>query len=280
MDLHRLLSLVERDYRVNARRSIKTMLARAKHLERLLGPGVPTGEDVERFKEKRLVEERAAASTVRSELSVLRRGFRLAQEVGEVESVPTIRDPVVRNVRATVCTVEQLRQIVRTLEVLDADFCDAIKWIANLGWRRNQALGLTWAEVAHDRSWVLVPGSRTKNGQPHQVALGSAPRAILEARWELRAGDYVFHRGARRGRIYHFDGPWRRATRAAGCEGLRVHDLRRVFAGLAVDAGQSESAIMATAGWASPSAFRRYLIRPSGAQVECQERVADRLALG
>lgn len=45
--------------------------------------------------------------------------------------------------------------------------------------RREEIAGMRWAEVADDMSRWTLPGSRMKNGKPHDVHLSEAARAIL-----------------------------------------------------------------------------------------------------
>jgi integrase len=51
---------------------------------------------------------------------------------------------------------------------------------------------------------------------------------------------------------------WASATKAAGCPGRLVHDIRRSFAKRMIDAGLPESMVMALGLWRTPSVFRRY----------------------
>lgn len=254
-----LIELVLEDYAANGKRTAKAVRARRVHLERLL-PDLPTSRDINRYTVARRTEG-AAPSSIRNELSVLRRGFRLAMRFELVGTAPTIEFPRVENVRTVVPTWDQLAAILRTLDWLRPAVADAVRWAVLTGWRREQIFGLTWAEVLSDRSAVNVPGTRTKNRRPHAIVLGSAARELVEHRWHVRSGEYVFQDRGRR--IHHFRGPWRRATAAAGIPELRFHDLRRAFVQLAEDAGVSAMAQLAIAGWRTDSARRRYGVRPS-----------------
>ena len=45
--------------------------------------------------------------------------------------------------------------------------------------RREEVAGMRWSEIAHDLSLWTIPGSRMKNGRPHNVHLPEPARAML-----------------------------------------------------------------------------------------------------
>lgn len=59
-------------------------------------------------------------------------------------------------------------------------------------------------------------------------------------------------------RVFQIIADWASATKAAGCPGRLVHDIRRSFAKRMIDAGLPESMVMALGLWRTPSVFRRY----------------------
>ena len=81
----------------------------------------------------------------------------------------------------------------------------------------------------------------------------------MRARWRVRDGLRVFHRG-NGAAIGDFRKVWQRATKAAGCEGKLVHDLRRSTASDARRNGVSEGEIMKLSGWKTRAMFDRYNI--------------------
>jgi len=58
--------------------------------------------------------------------------------------------------------------------------------------RREEVAGMRWSEVADDLSHWTLPGSRLKNGRPHDVHLSEAARAILRALPRVDGCDFVF----------------------------------------------------------------------------------------
>jgi site-specific recombinase XerD len=116
--------------------------------------------------------------------------------------------------------------------------------------------------VRHFRGIWLSP-RQTKGKKARLFPFGLAPdlKAILEAAFKARNGDYVFQ-GPRAGKplgyttlLHH----WQGATKRAGCEGRIIHDLRRTAVQSFVEAGVDEGTIMELCGM-TRSIFQRYLI--------------------
>jgi integrase len=58
--------------------------------------------------------------------------------------------------------------------------------------RREEVAGMRWSEIADDLSVWTMPGSRMKNGKPHDVHLSEAARAILREIPRVEGCDLVF----------------------------------------------------------------------------------------
>lgn len=81
---------------------------------------------------------------------------------------------------------------------------------------------------------------------------------LLDARWAVRDGLYVFHRNGQPLGVGAIRSAWKRATKRAGVPGRLVHDLRRSAARDLRRAGVSEGLIMRLCGWRTRSMFDRY----------------------
>jgi integrase len=64
--------------------------------------------------------------------------------------------------------------------------------------RREEVAGMRWSEIADDMSHWTLPGSRMKNGKPHDVHLCEAARAILRTLPRIEGCDFVFSTTSRR----------------------------------------------------------------------------------
>src|SRR5262249_54726694 len=104
------------------------------------------------------------------------------------------------------------------------------------------------------------PPSSTKQKDHHQVPL-SAPAlqllADIRKRQRPRAG-FVFPSHGTSGHLVEIKKSWRQITKAAGIEGLRVHDLRHSYASQLVSGGASLPLIGALLGHSNPNTTARY----------------------
>src|SRR5260370_13551447 len=57
---------------------------------------------------------------------------------------------------------------------------------------------MRWSEIADDMNHWTLPGSRMKNGRPHDVHLSEAARAILRALPRVEGCDFVFSTTSKR----------------------------------------------------------------------------------
>jgi len=195
------------------------------------------------------------------------------------------------------------------------DLCeeDRYRWpwlfLATVGCRRGEALGLRWSDIDFDRSLasirqevipltkasgvgregVIVP--TTKSGKPRIVELDTTTMAALrswrarqaEERLAVGAGyqnfDLVFARPD--GRPYHpeafsktFD---RRLGQAAFADlpRIRLHDLRHTWATLALSAGVDVKIVSERLGHSSPMVtWQTYQHVVKGMQSDAAEKVA------
>lgn len=113
----------------------------------------------------------------------------------------------------------------------DDDFSQIVRLLILTGQRREEVAGMRWSEITFETGIWAMPGSRTKNGLPHEIPLPPVALEVLRSRqddcWEDR--DFVFGR-----RGTGFSG-FSKAKAALGerCplrEPWVLHDLRRTFA--------------------------------------------------
>src|SRR5207249_1229718 len=62
---------------------------------------------------------------------------------------------------------------------LGEPFGPLLKLLLMSGCRLNEIAQLRWTELNDDRSMISLPGTRTKNGLPHDIALPPMARDIL-----------------------------------------------------------------------------------------------------
>jgi len=124
------------------------------------------------------------------------------------------------------------------------------------GERRSQVCAMRWADISLERAEWRLP--EPKQGKPHYVHLSTPALAILRRRKEASDGEYVLP-GRRTGQ--HLKDPtknWRRILKAAGIEGVRIHDLRRTLGSYMAIQGSSLNIIGAALGHSRPETTKIY----------------------
>ncbi len=259
--------LVERQLTIDGRRSSDRSRVAWDNIVRFFHPRTRvveiTASRLNAFAEDRLSggdgRKPAARSTVNFELAQLRRGYRLAIEQGLLAVMPVFKIPKPRNARTGFFEPGEFFALLA--ELPDA-LRGLIRFLRATGWRRNEAVGLTWDQVDRDGCVIRLAGAQTKSGEPRIFPYGSSSELtdVLGAQWEARSGPFVFQRGGKRIGRGALRGSWRRACTRAGLEGRLVHDLRRTAARDFRRAGVSEGEIMKLCGWETRSMFDRYNI--------------------
>src|SRR5215472_4402559 len=153
-------------------------------------------------------------------------------------------------------------ELVRLTKALakhaDRQAADAIRMLLLTGARRGEVLSMRWEDV-EDGVWSKPPSS-TKQKEHHQVPL-SAPALQLLAHIRKRQRprtDFVFPSYGTSRHLVEIKKSWRQITKAAGIEGLRVHDLRHSYASQLVSGGASLPLIGALLGHSNPTTTARY----------------------
>lgn len=108
------------------------------------------------------------------------------------------------------------------------DYDAIVRLLFLTGQRREEVAGMRWSEIdLHHMLWSL-PGSRTKNGEPHNVPLSDEAARIISESVYIDNRDVIFGRG-----VKGFSG-WSQAKRRfderCGVNDWRLHDIRRTVA--------------------------------------------------
>jgi len=129
---------------------------------------------------------------------------------------------------------------------IDHGAADAIRLLAYTGCRLREVLSLEWSEFDRDRRMLYL--RQTKTGESTRW-LSPEAAEILERLWIAAtvaddgtthppATPLVFPQITDATKVRpDLKAPWRTVTRAAGLEGLRLHDLRHSFASSALAQG-------------------------------------------
>jgi integrase len=251
---------LERHYAREDNRSLRRAQQAFKHLEGFLGAKARAmrinNARVGQYIEHRLAEN-AARGTVYYEVRILGAAFGVA--IGEelLAVRPGFKVPTLRNTRTGFFEEGDFAALL--LE-LPGHLQAVVRFLRMTGWRKSEALGLTWDQIDWEGQVIRLYATQTKGGDARLFPFGLATelKELLAGQWGAREGLFVFHRKGQR--IGSFRRTWIRACRKAGLEGRLVHDLRRTAARDFRRRGVSEGEIMRLCGWKTRSMFDRYNI--------------------
>jgi integrase len=131
----------------------------------------------------------------------------------------------------------------------------AIRLLALTGCRRNEITTLRWQEVDLDNGELRLSDSKTG---AKVVFLGEAAVAILTSLPHVHGNDHVFpgrHDGEHLG---DFSKAWVQIRKAAGLDGVRLHDLRHSYASMGINSNLSLAIVGKLLGHTQPSTTSRY----------------------
>jgi integrase len=136
------------------------------------------------------------------------------------------------------------------------------------GWRRQEILKLTWAQVDLAGQTVRLNAGTTKSGEGRVIALEDELLETIQAQWAKRKVvtipghspsllcPLVFHNNGRA--ITDPRHAWQKACEAAKVGNMLLHDFRRTAVRDMVRAGVSEKVAMQISGHKTRSVFDRY----------------------
>ena len=202
--------------------------------------------------------------------------LRKAGRFGDPPEFPRIE---IDNARMGFFDDDEIDRLLDALRQTAPDLADVFEFLAWTGWRKREALGLTWREVDVKTKTLLLPARRAKGKAARPLPYGALPELVellqrrrtsvseLELRTGRRGIPWVFcwtrgHRVGERiagaGDLYR---RWREALKAAGLPPDRVpHDLRRSMARRGRRLGIPEVVLMRIGGWKTRTIFERYSI--------------------
>ena len=268
-----LLGLVRADYEIRRLRSAQSAFTSMGHVAAALGHIKASDLTTDHLTEYMLARraEGASEATIRIELSLLSRGYRLGVKQRRIHGSIKPEFPQIDRrglvVRQGFLTEPEVREVCRHLH---PDIADLVAFLFASAWRRGEATALEWAWVSGTE--IHLPTS--KNGQPRILPLAGEVADIIARRRERELGPWVFHR--RGAKIGHFDYQWRTATKKSGLSGKLVHDLRRSAIKRMMEHGANQRDAMAISGHLTASTFHRYQIVDTARQVEILDRLARR----
>lgn len=273
-DLERLL--LER-WELDGRRAIPQSMCRLKRLRRAFSsfrveeitPSAIQTYTLERHREG------AAPATINLELAILHRGMVLAHEAGRLNYVPRFRRlPGVGHRTGTV----EAGDFEAILARIPARYVPILRFLYWTGWRRAEALTLTWSHVDLAAKEFRLVAENSKTGEPRIFSYAAVPeleRLIEGQRASPVLSPYVFQgRGGAPMDPSALGKAWRIACRSAGVPNALIHDLRRTMTRDLRRADVSLAVAMRTVGHASLTVHQGYSVVSQADQDEGLARVA------
>jgi integrase len=208
------------------------LMGKAKPLHRLPAAAVSQRNVANLLNDVAAKSGPVAANRLRASLSaffawVIREGVRMPE--GNVAANTNIREEAERD---RVLAAAELRAIWHAAG--DDGYGAIVRLLILTGQRRDEIGGLQWAEITDDA--IVLPGTRTKNGNAHTVPLSDAAKAVLGKK--SSRGPFVFGRGGRRAFSGYSATKVQLDTRLGGAvQPWRLHDIRRTVATGMADIG-------------------------------------------
>lgn len=250
------------DYAVNGKRSAEKTAQRVRlHLDPFfhdMRVSQITTATVNAYISRRL-GERASNASINRELAALKRAFNIGAQGGKLsrDNVPHIPMLQENNTRTGFFEHEQFL-ILR--DALPKHLQGFATFGYKTGCRFGEICGLKWEAVNRKEGLVRLEGAETKNKEARWIPLDLELQGVIseQARKRRLGCDYVFYVDGRP--VKDIRSAWRAACKAAGCEGMLFHDLRRSAVRNMVRAGIPEQVAMRISGHKTRSVFQRYNI--------------------
>jgi integrase len=255
-----IANLVITDYKASGLRTISDLKGRFKHLRAAFSDHKAVEITTSRLRQYSAERKHDGArnATINREFGVIRRGFKLALQLGMLSVAPYVAMLPESNVRSGFLEHHQFLAIANQLP--SDDLRDVTEFLYLTGWRLNEALTLEWRDIDGNMMRLRAERSRTVKGRA--ITMGARLCALIMVRKTKRRLDSR--------RVFHVDGKpvlrtsvsrsWRKAAARAELAGIVVDDLRRTAACNMVKAGVPERVAMIQLGLRTLSMFDRYNI--------------------
>ncbi len=199
------------------------------------------------------LDEGVKPATVNRTMAALSVVLNHAKSEGWIAALPPIRKLKEGSGRLTWLTQEQATRLISQLpEHLRGMTAFALA----TGLRESNVRLLEWSQVDMANRVAWIHPDQSKSGNAIQVPLNDIALGVLS--WKIgEHARYVFtYQGRPITKIVNH--AWKKATKRAGLEGIRFHDMRHTWASWHVQAGTPLPVLQKLGGWASYSMVLRY----------------------
>lgn len=228
-----------------------------------------TPEDVERLKDA-LADRPIMANRCLSLLSTLLNfaiGKKLLAE-NPCKGIKKFSEPA----RRVNWDAERTQRLYAALDASDNQrAANVIRLLLWTGARLSEVTGAAWKEFNSECSVWTKPAERMKTRTDHIIPLNALAQPLLREMKREARGDLLFDKP----NVRRF---WNDLRKRAGLDGLHLHDLRHVFASMALENGVLLAAIAPLLGHSSTAMTQRYSHLSDRALLDASNKAAEMLA--
>src|SRR5262245_36231600 len=265
-----------RDYETNAKKSLRSAKLSVHHLREYFGldRALDIRTDKARSYMSKRQQEGASNASINRELAALKRMFSLAVQAGNLSAKPYI--PTLEENNARQGFLDH-GGFLALRDALPDYLKDPVTFLYLSGWRVSEMRALEWRDVDLSGRVVRLRPEISKNKDGRLLPLKGELLQVIERAKEGRRPDcfYVFHLDGQP--VGDFRRAWKTACKAAGLNGIIVHDLRRTAVRNMVRAGIPERVAMSLSGHKTRSIFDRYNIVSEADLAQATERLQAHL---
>jgi len=247
------------DYKVNARKALSAIQFPIRHLRESfsLDKALDITSDRIKFHIGKRQDEGASNATINRELAAIKRMYSLAVQAGKLSSRPYISSLEENNARQGFL---DHGSFLALRDGLPEHLKDPVTFLYFSGWRVSEMRALEWRDVDLVGKVVRLRPEISKNKEGRLLPLSGELLDLIERAKVMRRLDCpsVFHLNGQP--IGDFRKAWKSACKAAGLNGIIVHDLRRTAIRNMVRAGIPERVAMSLSGHKTRNIFDRYNI--------------------
>lgn len=167
-------------------------------------------------------------------------------------------------------TSDEIKAVVLACHLEDVTIQSAIRLYLLTALRKRELLKLKWSDVNYDMRHIVLPGRRTKSGQPLCLPLSEQAINALRKIPPRLGNPYVFPGRNNGAHLTGIDKIWQRIRERCELQDVQLHDLRRTVASHMVQNGQtlhvvgnvlnqSSEAVTAKYGWLTNADARKAL---------------------
>lgn len=199
--------------------------------------------------------EKVSGPTVNREIACLKRVISLAVDAGELKHSPLARLKLLAESPARQPKLE-MEDEVKLLQDSSVWLRPAIRLALVTGCRQGELLALRWKHINFEKGLVIIEDS--KSGDSRRVPLHPALLEELRKRRGTPAGFVV--KNSKGGELsrHSIHKAFQRATKKAGLEDLRFHDLRHVAASRMLEQGAPLPVVQSFLGHKTLAMSSRY----------------------